>query len=265
MEERENLTRAPQLILHFCSFTCQGYFHQRAPREVMPVRSSSNSLLLFHRPLGCRHCADQQQPQQVSQDHHERLRLDQKLEEAKIKQFEAVARSFAELESVEEIFEWNEHVAELLDGKGTVAEYLEWSMEYFRPAPCLHLTTLNRPGSGRSDFRSCLRRADWNIGNKFSDVVVAMLQYGNRLQNWNLFLLGTLQGFNIMLQLGLWSIEPPRTDSSWPQGVKRSETRAEVLGLQYRSVEDASDEIFTLFFPLSKSNICQTLSENWPS
>ena len=50
-----------------------------------------------------------------------------------VRQFEELARNFAEQDTIEDIMNWNEYLSEQLKDKPLVDEYSLWSEEYFKP------------------------------------------------------------------------------------------------------------------------------------
>lgn len=124
-----------------------------------------------------------------------------RLGEKTVKQFEELARDFAEQDTIEDILNWNEYLLEQLKDEQLIDEYNAWSEEYFKPQPRVDNIVEESPVRVFTLFQIGLRHADWNVGNQFLDVVSSMMLYGRRLCNKGLFVLGTFQRFWLILRL----------------------------------------------------------------
>lgn len=177
----------------------------------------------------------------------------QRLGEETVKQFEELARKFAEQDTIEDIVNWNKYLLEQLDDEDLVEEYNTWSEIYFKPQSRVDNIGKMNPDKIFSSFQSYLNDADWNFGNKDLDMVSSIMLYGRRLRNKGLFMLGTFQRFWLILRLHMWAISPQKTDPQLRElyGVADGQTGG-VLGLRYKPIGDESTASVLFFFPLGK-------------
>jgi hypothetical protein len=177
----------------------------------------------------------------------------QRLGEKTVKQFEELARNFAEQDTIEDIVDWNKYLLKQLKDKHLVDEYNAWSEEYFRPRSRVDNIVKTNTADEFSYFKFCLRHANWNVGSKKLDAVFSMMIYGRRLRNKGLFILGTFQRFWLILRLHMWTISPPKTDPQLRElyGVAGRQPGV-VLGLRYKPIGDESTASVLFFFPLGK-------------
>lgn len=176
-----------------------------------------------------------------------------RLGEKTVKQFEELARNFAEQDTIEDTVNWNEYLSEQLKDEQLVDEYNVWSEEYFRAQPPVDNIVDKDPSCVFGNFQTCLRHADWNAGGECLGAVSSMMLYGHRLYNKGLFVLGPFQRFWLILQLRMWPISPQKTDPQLRElyGVADSQPR-EVLSVRYKPIGDESTTSVLFFFPLGK-------------
>ena len=177
----------------------------------------------------------------------------QSLSEKKVKQFEELARNFAEQDTIDGIVNWSEYLWEQLKDEQLIDEYNAWSEEYFKPQPPVDNIVKKDPEDVLTDFKNALRHADWNTGNESLKKVSSMMLYGRRLNNKGLFVLGTYQKFWLVLRLQMWAISPQKTDLQLRElyGVAEGQPGG-VLGLRYKPIRDDSTASVLFFFPLGK-------------
>ena len=177
----------------------------------------------------------------------------QRLGEKTVTQFEELAHNFAELDTIEEIVNFNEYLVKQLKNENLVREYNAWSSEYFKPRPRGDKIIQKYPAEEYPDFMDYLQSADWNVGNDSLDVVSSTMLYSRRLCNKGLFALGTFQAFWLVLRLHMWAISPQKTDPQLRElhGIADGQPGG-VLGLRYKPIGDESTASILFFFPLGK-------------
>lgn len=175
------------------------------------------------------------------------------LDEETRKQFEELARNFAEQDTIEDIVNWNEYLCEQLGDEHLVDKYNEWSEEYFTPQPLMD-EIIECKSILVSELLLFLEDADWNVGNKSLEYVSSTMLYGGRLSNTGLFSLGTFEKFWLTVRLDMWAISPGKRNLQLRNlGRVAHGQPGGVLGLRYKPIGDDSTMNTILFFPIGKS------------